>query len=433
MQQGSENKKYLKILKKYWNLILNCLLRNKFYLFTFTFFIDIFILFLRKPDTFYNPQFWAEDGTVFFLQAHNLGTASIFQPYAGYFHLFPKLVALVAQWFPVQSAPLIYNLSFIVSLGIILSYLFSSRIALSSWTKFVLGIGIVIMPLKGEMLMTLTNVQWTLALGILLLLISEKPSSNYDRFFDVFLLILTGLTDPFVIIFAPLFLIKLFYQKTFYDLFLFLLVILFGLVQHINMLIINRVDGKFFLLNFDFIKIIGTRFFQLVLGYLPQNIIDQSDMLQIIFCILFVILYIYLLIKISRNMPISLIFIPLGGLLVLITTLYSFKANPGILMFLNDRYFFIPYIAIFWSLALIIKENKLVSTVLMASIFLSFLPFLSSEKDLPLKNLSWDTASSCVDKSTPCVIPINPEGWKIDMSSKELLTPYGWSFKDMNK
>lgn len=40
---------------------------------------------------------WAEDGSIFINQAHTLGLAALWQPYAGYLHLYPRLVALLAN------------------------------------------------------------------------------------------------------------------------------------------------------------------------------------------------------------------------------------------------------------------------------------------------------------------------------------------------
>jgi hypothetical protein len=421
------------MLKSLKLFVTKKILPRKFLLFSLVLIIDSLILFLRKPDFFYRPQFWAEDGAVFFIQAHNMGVYSLFQPYAGYFHLFPRLVAIIAQFFTVKYAPLIYNFSFIVSIAIVLGYLFSSRIKLDNTTKLLFGIGIAIVPLKGEMLMTLTNAQWVLALGILLLLIAEKPRNNNAKFLDIFLLIIFGLTGPFILIFLPLFLIKLFLHRSYYNLLSLFLVILLGFLQHINMLITNRADGKFFLLNFDFIKIIGIRCFQLTSGFLPQNIIDQSAIMQFIFCTFFVILYIFLLKNTLKNLPLNLIFIPIGGLLIFLSTLYSFKANPGILASLNDRYFFIPYVTIFWSLATLRFKNKVISIMLLALISLSFIPFLLSKRDAPLKNLERNKASKCIDRYNHCVVPINPDGWEVNMLSKEPLSPYGWSFKETAK
>ena len=68
--------------------------------------VTTIILFIRKTDSILNPQFWAEDGTVFFLDQHHDGVSSIFKPYAGYFNLVSRIVAFLADLvFPVIAAP----------------------------------------------------------------------------------------------------------------------------------------------------------------------------------------------------------------------------------------------------------------------------------------------------------------------------------------
>src|SRR5258707_11015955 len=69
------------------------------------------LLVLRRPDAITNPQFWAEDGPVFFFgQISHTGLSALMVPYAGYLLGVPRLVAAFAALFPASSAPLIFNL-----------------------------------------------------------------------------------------------------------------------------------------------------------------------------------------------------------------------------------------------------------------------------------------------------------------------------------
>src|SRR5262245_35341761 len=42
------------------------------------------ILIWRRPDAFHTPQFWAEDGEIFFAQSRLFGSAALLEPSAGY-------------------------------------------------------------------------------------------------------------------------------------------------------------------------------------------------------------------------------------------------------------------------------------------------------------------------------------------------------------
>ena len=88
------------------------------------------LLLLRSPGSLLHPQFWAEDGTLFFQEAFNHGfLATVLQPASGYLHSFPRLVAGLSLLFPMEQAPLIFNLAaFAVQLAPAL-YLLSPRMA----------------------------------------------------------------------------------------------------------------------------------------------------------------------------------------------------------------------------------------------------------------------------------------------------------------
>ena len=69
------------------------------------------LLFIKRPDTFLNPQFWAEDAVIFFKQAFEQGAWAFTNTYNGYYHTLPRLVALVGGCVPVLHRPAIYNYS----------------------------------------------------------------------------------------------------------------------------------------------------------------------------------------------------------------------------------------------------------------------------------------------------------------------------------
>lgn len=61
------------------------------------------ILITRRPDVFFHPQLWAEDGAVFLLQVWNgdvLG--SILTPRDGYFQTLPKVTMAFASIFDLN-------------------------------------------------------------------------------------------------------------------------------------------------------------------------------------------------------------------------------------------------------------------------------------------------------------------------------------------
>src|ERR1035437_10257778 len=74
-------------------------------------FLFAFVAFIsRRPDAIFHPQFWAEDGRVWFADAYNLGWwTALFRAQDGYFQTLPRLGAALAQLLPIALAPLVLN------------------------------------------------------------------------------------------------------------------------------------------------------------------------------------------------------------------------------------------------------------------------------------------------------------------------------------
>ena len=134
------------------------------------------VLVLRRPDSLHTPQFWAEDSTIFFQRAFEhpaIGTLA--EPYAGYFHVVPRAVALVTVWcVEPEWAPLIFNAAAIAIAAICLS-LFGSRrfrrTVRSDWARLAACLLAAHVHPSVEILSTLTNVHWYMTLAAPLLLI----------------------------------------------------------------------------------------------------------------------------------------------------------------------------------------------------------------------------------------------------------------------
>lgn len=161
------------------------------------------VLVARKPWGVHTPQLWAEDGSIFLMQAEYHGSESLLIPYMGYLHSIPRLVAWIAshmldpRWWPA-----FYNgVAFVTSLGVA-ARLFSPRLALpgAPWLALAFFLG----PQTGEVLINLTNLQWITAFFILQQVLIARPANAAQRVTDLALLVLAGLTGPFVIAFWPL-------------------------------------------------------------------------------------------------------------------------------------------------------------------------------------------------------------------------------------
>lgn len=204
--------------------------------------ILLFIVFFaivvhRRPDTFLNPQFWAEDGAVWYANAYNLGIIhSLAIAIVGYFQTISRLVAAFAQFFPFSWAPLIFNVVAIIIKVLPVSFMVSSRF---SSVIPVLNIRIFLsflylaLPNSWEIHANLTNAQWHLALLAFMVIVAEPSDRPSWRCFDIGVVMLSGLSGPFSLFLAPIAALRWWLRRDKWIFVLFLLVGICALIQTI--------------------------------------------------------------------------------------------------------------------------------------------------------------------------------------------------------
>jgi hypothetical protein len=160
---------------------------------------------LHKPWALHTPQLYAEDGSIFLMQAEWHGLGSFIVPYMGYLHTIPRLVA----WFASHTLdpawwPALYNgVAFVVGIAVA-ARMFSPRLAAlpsRPWLALAFFLG----PQSGEVLINLTNLQWIVALLLVQQTLVTPPHNLRERVGDLVIIALAGLTGPFVAAFWPVF------------------------------------------------------------------------------------------------------------------------------------------------------------------------------------------------------------------------------------
>jgi hypothetical protein len=133
-----------------------------------------------------------------------MGIRAWWEPYNGYLHLLPRLIAWIAShtadpaWWPA-----IYNgLAFAISVALF-ARLASRRVELPA--KAGLMLTFVLVVGTGEVLINATNLQWVTAFFLLLQLFTRPPPTRVQRIGDLAILLLIGLNGPFAIVMLPLF------------------------------------------------------------------------------------------------------------------------------------------------------------------------------------------------------------------------------------
>jgi hypothetical protein len=129
----------------------------------------LIVLVLRRPDALLNPQFWAEDGSVYFSQALISGPASVFSPHAGCLWILPRIVALAVTLLSILWAPFAFNLIALTAAAgccALFSLPAYRHLVRSDWLRVgscVLFAATV--SAGGELIGTVTNMPWYLALA----------------------------------------------------------------------------------------------------------------------------------------------------------------------------------------------------------------------------------------------------------------------------
>jgi hypothetical protein len=163
-------------------------------------------VFSRLPGTLLHPQFFAEDGWVWYQQAYNLHfLRPLLITQAGYLQTLPRLVAGVTLLFPMQWAPLIMNLSGAVVQVLPITALLSRRCV--TWgplpQRVLLSAIYIAIPNAPEVHIVLTNAMWHYAVLQALLALSVPPSGWRGRVSDIILFSVGSVSGPFSMLLLP--------------------------------------------------------------------------------------------------------------------------------------------------------------------------------------------------------------------------------------
>ena len=377
----------------------------------YTLLIFAVILFFRRPDMLAYPQFWAEDGAIFI-------------PYAKYIHLIPRLVAYLASFFPIAIAPAIYAYTTLaITLGIG-AKLFSTRLELPY--KPLLVVAIALVPTGGEVILNLTNIHWYTALLLVALVLQKPPPTRWQTASDFTLLVLAGLTGPFIIAFAPLFLLRWIKRWDNYSSLLAGAALLLAGVQGYSIL---QAGGPS-TVSFDWLAwmaVLGRRYAGTlflgngIAGHVPYPLLFLVTLAVPATTLFFV----------SRSDKADKLLFPtvvvlLAAILVTGATFYKFKAAPTALIPLydGDRYFYLPRLMMMWALIFCLSLGGLVGRLAAVSLLFVMLAAATTEFQVaPMRDYAWKSYVPAIKRAAeldePLQVPINPPGWSVKLNLEQ--------------
>lgn len=180
---------------------------SRYYLLSITL-MAIIITVSRRPDAFFNAQFWAEDAVIWYAEAYSKGWLEpIFSSQNGYFQTVSRLVAAGSMAVDFKNAPLFFNVCgafFQILPALILNSARGRELVPNDAARLLVTLLYLAIPYAQEVHVNTTNIHWHLALASLLIMSFSYSSGWPQKVFDGVVVLLSALSGPFSILMSPL-------------------------------------------------------------------------------------------------------------------------------------------------------------------------------------------------------------------------------------
>lgn len=150
-----------------------------------------------------DPQFYGEEGKIFFLENFELGAAAISKTYAGYLHLFPRLVAFAGGGLSLGTLPFYFHLAALVAHALLLYSVMRFSQERPRVVQALLAVLTIALPHGGEVFMNLPNTISFLAPIPVFLLLAPR-ARGWVRGIDAAAVLVAALSGPYSLIWLPL-------------------------------------------------------------------------------------------------------------------------------------------------------------------------------------------------------------------------------------
>jgi hypothetical protein len=394
------------------------------------------LLVTRRPDCIRNPQFWAEEGTRFFVDAHersvwiNLATYSY-----GYFDLLVRSILQVAALVPLEYAPLVLVLSAIAIQATVPTFIISARCA--NWMGvFPIRLAAALLycglPNSFETHCIALHARVHLAVLAALVIVSAPPLSRLGKLFDVSILTLSAFSGPFVLLLAPAALWRHWCARTSAAR-RNCLILVIGFVFAIFAMIES--GGQRFRTPLgaslrDAIRIVGGQFtIGFLLGETPYASIVRQGWFDIAVAASFLglALIIFLILAYGKAESRYLLFIGFGSLAIALAA--PIGAAPGMTLWRTlwsipgngQRYYLVPMATLLFALSALVGRGKASSSRWIAAALLLILGVTGVRNDwmLPAFTDFQFRKHVALYRALPpgsyVTVPINPPGWHMEI------------------
>jgi hypothetical protein len=373
-------------------------------------------LYFRKPDTFTNPQLWAEDGPIFLHQFYEFGIKSLITPYNGYLHTVPRLIAYV---FGILHINLLY-IPFLYDFTALLITLF---VAFEIWrSSFHLNIShralyvaaFLLIPIGSEVYLNITNIIWITSLYMVnFLFVGYKHIKSPLSILALFLFALTG---PFALLLSPIVVMIAFFERkslSFQKMLPLALILAGGAVQlyfikqagHVSRSLDAPPE------HLHLLKMATNNVRDLILltsGLLPQ----VTGKKETILCTIIFLGFLYVLFsgyfKVTADRKYVLLMA--AGLYFASFIIAYWPTESLVTSFVGPRYYFVPYTCLAW--IIIISFDSRIKKIHVC-IYLAFFLLQSRFEIMKITDKKWKEEVADYYQGKKEELNINPDGWHV--------------------
>lgn len=354
---------------------------------------------------------WAEDGNVFLNDASS-GWATLWRPYAGYIHLYPRLTALISQYVELINRPNILLGGWLISYVLLVYSIARLMRAIgASPIHNAVAIALVsLQPQNGEVLFNITNSQWMIGASLFTIAITPQQGTKRTTPLWLGVVVLMGLTGPFSIILAPIIILYLWHRPTWRgNRSLYAVIVATSVIQAWVLLSSGRATQPGTIAPFS--EWLATLTRQLTLG--------AGKPITYVAAFLFLSLSSYLLLKTPKDSPArqTSVAAMMSFLAIALASAYASKEAPMLTSPLSSgsRYNWIPYtLIILYGIVISARADKKTRLLLMAAVALIS---MKATKLNIFEELQFQSYAR-LSEIKPVIIPINPvlktyPGWHI--------------------
>lgn len=385
------------------------------------------IVFFRRPSLFLAPQMFFEDGVIFFHQQWQKGFEAIFIPYAGYLHLVPRLAAWASSFLPVSVAPWLF---FMVGLSSVLATVLkaaSPRVGFpyAYWCALV----VLCQPNGDEIMAILTNVHWWAGVILLLVGLSSAPRTRGQLTRDLLAVALAGLSGPWAVLCAPLFLFRLWQRRTWSQLAIVVLLLVTASIQmHFNLAGVPALTPEYFTTHaLRSVAGLGFRLGGQLIGYHPNYysyFLPSATHLLSIRPWEIVAFFAWLIVLVA--IPVRKFYFETRcsfiafALIMVASTIVRTNGWEYMLfdLMIDQRYVFIPLLLTYWLVIIAIDNSGWRRSLSVAFLALIVIRNADNFRMPPVVDFHWSRYAPQLEKGEAVTIPVFPAGWNIKFEAK---------------